>query len=117
MRVFQGEAEAALAELPGVSIVPGPSEAMVAAGDITPGIITFALHDGSDRKRRLPVDELCLVHKALAGRGVLVGQPVSLGDFGGLRLAISRCDISRGSIQAELARLRDALSCVECCRR
>ena len=52
--------------------------------------------------------ELRPIYRALAGQGVLVGQPVDLGPFGGLRVAVGMRDVARGSITGSLARLADA---------
>jgi hypothetical protein len=61
-----------------------------------PSIFTFALRDRRDRARLLTAEELAPVHRKLAAEGTLVGQPVGLGSFGGLRLAIGARDIIRG---------------------
>jgi hypothetical protein len=99
------QATAALAALPRIALVPGPSAAMVAAGGWPPSIITFAVRDPADPRRLLSAEELPPLYRTLAGRGVLLGQPVALGGFGGLRLAIGARDVLAGSIDASLARV------------
>jgi hypothetical protein len=99
------QATAALAALPGIALVPGPSAAMIACGGWPASIITFAVRDPADPRRLLSVDELLPLYRTLAARGVLLGQPVGLGAFGGLRLAIGARDVLAGSIDAPLARL------------
>jgi hypothetical protein len=53
-----------------------------------PTIFTFAVRDPADRRRLLSVAELRPLYENLAGFGVLLGQAVGLGQFGGLRIAI-----------------------------
>ena len=111
---LQKEMEASLAGLPDVWVVPGPSKAAAAAGGTVPGIVTFAIRDPCDSRRCLAMGEARAVHKSLSARGILVGQPVDLGGFAGLRLAISMRDIARGSIAAGLHHLRAALPQTVC---
>jgi hypothetical protein len=99
------QATAVLAALPGIALVPGPSPAMITAGGWPASIITFALRDPADPRRLLSADELRPLYRTLAGRGVLLGQPVALGSFGGLRLAIGARDVLAGSIDSPLARV------------
>jgi len=99
------QATAAIAALPGVTLVAGPSAAMTAAGGWPASIVTFAIRDPADPRRLLSADELRPLYRALAARGVLLGQPVGLGGFGGLRLAIGARDVLAGSIDAPLAML------------
>ena len=58
-----------------------------------------------DPDRLLPAAELRLIHERLAHRGVLLGQPVNLGRFGGLRIAISARDMPEGQGDDELERI------------
>jgi hypothetical protein len=99
------QATAALASLPGIALVPGPSAAMIASGGWPASIITFAVRDPADPRRLLSADELRPLYRTWAARGVLLGQPVALGGFGGLRLAIGARDVLAGSIDAPLARV------------
>jgi hypothetical protein len=96
---FRMDIEAALASLPGVRLVPGASEAMDAAAGMDCSIVTFAVLSG---REYLPVSVLRNLHQGLAARGVLVGQPVALGRFGGLRIAVGARDVARGTIRAGL---------------
>jgi hypothetical protein len=48
------------------------------------------------------------IYERLAGEGILLGQPVSLGSFGGMRIAIGARDVVAGSI-AGTDRLLDAI--------
>jgi hypothetical protein len=52
-----------------------------------PSIFTFAVRDPNDLTRLLSAAELRPLYERLACEGVLFGQPVSLGSFGGLRVA------------------------------
>ena len=54
------------------------------------------------------MDELRQLYRGLAGQGVLLGQPVDLGPFGALRVAIGMRDVVRGSIEESLRRLAEA---------
>jgi hypothetical protein len=58
-----------------------------------PSIFTFGIRDPMDRGRLLSAAELRPLYKRLALGGVLLGQPVSVGSFGGLRLAIGARDL------------------------
>ena len=58
-----------------------------------PSIFTFGVHDPIDCRRLLSAAELRPLYEQLALGGVLLGQPVSLGSFGGLRLAIGARDL------------------------
>lgn len=86
------EIHRALGTLPGVEIAPGPSRRMCEAAGWPASIVTFTVRDASDPSRRRTADQLRALHRGLAGRGVLVGQPVDLGPFGGLRLAVGARD-------------------------
>jgi hypothetical protein len=59
-----------------------------------PSIFTFGVRDAMDRARLLTAAELRVIHERLARHGVLLGQPVNLGTFGGLRIAIGARDIA-----------------------
>ena len=58
-----------------------------------PSIFTFGVRDPLDRRRLLSAAELRPLYEDLARRGVLLGQPVGLGSFGGLRLAFGAVDL------------------------
>ena len=58
-----------------------------------PSIFTFGVRDPADRRRLLSVTELRPLYERLASDGVLLGQPVGLGRFGGLRIAVGARDL------------------------
>jgi hypothetical protein len=58
-----------------------------------PSIFTFGVRDPLDCRRLLSAAELRPLYEQLALRRVLLGQPVSVGSFGGLRLAIGARDL------------------------
>jgi hypothetical protein len=62
-----------------------------------PTIFTFAVRDPADRQRLLTASELRPIYTRLANNGVLLGQPVGLGRFGGLRIAIGARDVLDGA--------------------
>jgi len=68
-----------------------------------PSIFTFAVRDPMDRARLLSAVELRPLYERLAFLGILLGQPVSLGSFGGLRVAIGARDLLDGSGDGGLA--------------
>jgi hypothetical protein len=70
-----------------------------------PSIFTFAVRDPMDRAKLLSVPELRPLYESCASQGVLLGQPVSLGLFGGLRVAIGAQDLLDGSSDSGLARV------------
>jgi hypothetical protein len=74
-----------------------------------PSIFTFGVRDPANRARLLSMAELRLLYKRLAGLGVLLGQPVDLGPFGGLRIAIGARDLLNGAGDVRLARAFAAL--------
>jgi hypothetical protein len=74
-----------------------------------PGIFTFAVRDPTDHRRLLSVAELRTLYERLAGFGILLGQPVGLGQFGGLRIAIGAGDLLDDHASARLARVFEAL--------
>jgi hypothetical protein len=61
-----------------------------------PSIFTFAVRDPNDLTRLLSAAELRPLYERLAREGVLFGQPVSLGSFGGLRVAIGARNLLDG---------------------
>ena len=58
-----------------------------------PSIVTFAMRDPVVRGRLLSANELRPTYERLARDGILLGQPVGLGAFGGLRIAIGARDV------------------------
>jgi hypothetical protein len=74
-----------------------------------PSIFTFAVRDPADPRRLLSAAELRPLYERLAQRGVLLGQPVGLGSFGGLRIAISARDLLDEHSGDGLARVFTAL--------
>jgi len=98
------EVKATLSGFPGVSIVHGPSPAMCEAGGWPPSIVTFEVaHPGS--RILMTADELRPVYQDLAHDGVLVGQPVSLGRSGGLRVAVGARDLSAAGVVQNVEKL------------
>ena len=61
-----------------------------------PSIFTFGVRDPADRGRLLSATELRPLHERLARGGILLGQPVGLGRFGGLRIAMGARDLLEG---------------------
>lgn len=58
-----------------------------------PSIFTFAIRDPADQRKLLTLGELRPLYERLASQGVLLGQPVGLGRFGGLRIAVGARDV------------------------
>jgi hypothetical protein len=110
---FRADIEAALAALPGLRIIPGASESMIAASGMDPSIVTFAVRSGRSGEW-LAASALRDTHRGLAARGVLVGQPVGLGRFGGLRIAVGGRDVARGTIGPGLTLLTAELADMLC---
>jgi hypothetical protein len=94
---------AALTRIPGLRVLPGPTEAMIDAAGAHPGIISFAIND-------LSAGQLRPLHRLLADSGVLLGQPVDIGPFGVLRLAFGRSHASNTSLHQDLARIAAELT-------
>jgi hypothetical protein len=59
-----------------------------------PSIFTFAVRDPRETRRLLSVAALRPLYESLAHNGILLGQPVGLGAFGGLRIAVGARDLS-----------------------
>ena len=74
-----------------------------------PSIFTFGVRDPTDHRRLLSPKELRPLYERLARKGVLLGQPVSLGPFGGLRIAIGARELMDGNGDVGLARIFTAL--------
>jgi hypothetical protein len=84
--------EQGLASIPNLMPVPGLSGGGSGWSDV-PTIFSFAVHDPADRRRLLSSDELRPIYTKLARKGVLLGQPVGLGRYGGLRIAVGARDL------------------------
>ncbi len=93
-------ATAFFAGLPGARIIDKPDDCH--------GIVTFAVAKPGHSGIWLSADELRPLHLGLAEQKVLVGQPVDLGPFGGLRAAIGMRDVVLGSIEASLRSVGEA---------
>jgi hypothetical protein len=74
-----------------------------------PSIFTFGVRDPTDRRRLLSAAELRPLYERVAHGGVLLGQPVGLGLFGGMRIAVGARDLLDGSGDGGLARVFAAL--------
>lgn len=96
--------EQALASNPALVPIAGLRTSGSAWAD-QPSIFTFAVRDPMDRARLLSVTELRPLYELCASQGVLLGQPVSLGLFGGLRIAIGARNLLDGSSDSGLARV------------
>jgi hypothetical protein len=82
-----------------------------------PSIFTFAVRDPLDHARLLSVAQLRPLYERMARLGVLLGQPVGIGSFGGLRIAIGAQDLVDGSDDRGLARVFATLEHVVSQRR
>jgi hypothetical protein len=100
--------EQALASNPALVPIAGLKSCGLGWADL-PSIFTFGVRAPADRQRLLSATELRPLYEQLARRGVLLGQPVGLGSFGGLRLAIGARDLLDGSGDDWLARIFAAL--------
>ncbi len=97
-----------LADIPALHQVAGlPEEG--GAWDERASIFTFAVRDPDDPRRLLTAAALRPLYQRLARAGVLLGQPVGLGAFGGLRVAIGAREVA-GSAPDDLPRLFDVLA-------
>jgi hypothetical protein len=92
---------------------------LVAIGGLQPGgrgwadlpsIFTVAVRDASDPARLLSATELGPLYRRLGRCGVLLGQPVSLGAFGGLRIAVGARDLVEPADADRFDRLFAALA-------
>lgn len=75
---------------------------MIEAAGRCPEIISFSVADPRDPATFLTAGQLRGVHLALAGRGVLLGQPVDVGPLGVLRLAFGMGDRQSEQLAAGL---------------
>ena len=114
----QAEAVATgLATVPGAALVEGLSpDGSNWAGQ--PSIFTFALRDPADQDQYLSAAALQPLYRRLARHDILLGQPVTVGRFGGLRIALGVRDVLGASpdtgdqaqtIGPDLPRVFDAL--------
>ncbi len=97
-----------LATLPDIEPVAGRPPRGAGWADL-PSIFTFAIRDPDDRSRKLTMGELRPLYQRLARQGVLLGQPVDLGGFGGLRIAIGARDMVEDADESRFATLFGAL--------
>lgn len=74
-----------------------------------PGIFTFAVRDPLNLSRLLTAAELQPVYRRLARAGILLGQPVSLGEIGGLRIAAGARDLLDNQGEARLSAMFETL--------
>jgi hypothetical protein len=58
-----------------------------------PSIVTFAVREAAAPETLLSVKHLRPIYEGLARRGIMLGQPVDLGGFGGLRIAFGARDV------------------------
>jgi hypothetical protein len=101
--------ELAFASNPMLLLVGGLRPCGSAGWADLPSIFTFGVRDPMDQRRLLSTGELRPLYERLAHRGVLLGQPVSLGLFGGLRIAIGARELMDGKGDVGLARVFTAL--------
>ena len=90
-----GTIEQAFASNPALVPVEGLRPSGSGWADL-PSIFTFGVRDPMDRRRLLSAAELRPLYEHMARNGVLLGQPVGLGSFGGLRLAFGARDLLDG---------------------
>lgn len=74
-----------------------------------PTIFTFAVRDLENARRRQSAPALRGTYTTLAREGFLLGQPVDLGSFGGLRIALGARDLCSHGLETTLWRLFDHL--------
>jgi hypothetical protein len=101
--------EQALAANPALVAIDGMRPRGAGWADL-PSIFTFGVRDPMDHDRLLSTAELRPLYERLAYAGVLVGQPVGLGSFGGLRIAIGArqlLDVEDGGLRRLFAALGD----------
>jgi hypothetical protein len=92
---LQAQADAVargLATVAGAELVDGLSPSETGWADL-PSIFTFAIRNPADRGQFLSAADLQPLYRRLAHQNILLGQPVTLGTFGGLRIAFGARDI------------------------
>ena len=111
MRRLADRVRAWIASTPSLVPVSMPADEPEQPHAWPPSIVTFAVRDPGVRGRLLALPELRTLYRAIAGDGVLVGQPVGIGtSYGGLRIAIGAPTLRDPSVEARLSRL---FSCIE----
>ncbi len=107
--------EQALASNPALVSIGGLRSSSSHEWDHMPSIFSFGVRDPWDRRRLLSAAELRPLYERLARLGVLLGQPVDLRPFGGLRIAIGARDLLEAHGDAGLmhvfAVLKEATAC------
>ena len=81
-----------LATVPGAALVEGLSPSGSNWADL-PSIFTVAIWDPADQTRFLSAAALQPLYRGLARHEILLGQPVTVGQFGGLRIAFGARDV------------------------
>ena len=81
-----------LASVPALAPVEGLRPRGPGWADL-PSIFTFGVRDPQEPLHRLSATALRPLYQRLARAGVLLGQPVDLGPFGGLRIALGARDL------------------------
>ncbi len=97
---LETDALATVGALPGARVIERPIGC--------PGIVTFAVEAAGRPGSWLGITDLRVIYRGLADQKVLVGQPVDLGPFAGLRVAVGMRDVASGSIEPSLRRLAEA---------
>lgn len=97
---LETDALATVGALPGARVIERPIGC--------PGIVTFAVEAAGRPGSWLGITDLRVIYRGLADQEVLVGQPVDLGPFAGLRVAVGMRDVASGSIEPSLRRLAEA---------
>ena len=109
LRGLASAVERALRDIPALVPIDG-LQARGAGWADAPSIFTFAVRDPAAPRRFLPAAELRLLYEQLARDGILLGQPVDLGSFGGLRIAIGARDLLDSGAAERLDLVFDALA-------
>jgi len=109
LRGLGSAVERALGDIPALVPIAGLQTRAPGWAD-APSIFTFAVRDSAAPQRLLPAAELRLLYEQLARDGILLGQPVHLGSFGGLRIAISARDLLDGGAAGRLDIVLDVLA-------
>jgi hypothetical protein len=110
MRQHQAAIEQGLGRIAALMPIEGLSNGGSGWSGI-PTIFTFAVRDKANRQRLLTAAELRPLYTRLANNGVLLGQPVGLGRFGGLRIAVGARDLLDG--EAAYARWAQVFAALE----
>ena len=109
LRGLASAVERALRDTPALMPIAG-LQARGAGWADAPSIFTCAVRDPAAPQRLLPAAELRLLSEQLARDGILLGQPVDIGSFGGLRIAIGARDILDAGAADRLDLVFDALA-------